>query len=78
MSEARVIQVGHANNCQGIAAEIEEAVVDADLVELQQIAPEVRQVLFCLRIGRDEVLSKIRAFAFGAGKSFAIDLGVGS
>ena len=66
----------HADRGQRIAAQIEEAIVDAHFFQLQQIAPETRQLLLHFGPGSDEVLGEIRPFAFRPGQGLAVEFAI--
>ena len=53
---AGMILPDHANRSQRVAAEIEEAVVNTNFVQLQLLAPESGQLFFDRRLRSDEFL----------------------
>ena len=59
-----------------MTAEVEEIVVDADLVELQNFAPDLRDEFFDLRARLDETLIELWPFSIGRRQGIAVDLPV--
>ena len=61
---------------QGMAAQIEEIVVDSDVVDLQQFGPNQRQGFLRLGLRPDEFADRLHIFMGGPRKRLAIDLAV--
>ena len=68
---------GDLEDVERVRAEFEDVVFDADLVEVEDIGPDLREGLFLRRAGGDVIGSVSGGSPVGDWKSAAIDLGVG-
>ena len=75
--EAGVILAYHADRRQRIAAQIEEAVVDANLFKLQQLTPEIRQLFFDAVRGAMKSWARSGRLPFGWGRALRSSLAFG-
>ena len=80
-SEPQTCLVGSGDDLDGedrIAAQLEEVVVDADLLDAQHLAPDSGQRFLCRSSGSFVAALQLGARSIGHGQGFAVYFAVGS